>query len=114
MDGLGLSLDAVEGIGARLAEMLAAGGMHVVADLLRVAPERVHESVSASASIAQVRSWGRMCAVLQVDGMTAQWAEALVRADIGSVEEFAGRPPFELRAMFRDALAAHRIPDVPD
>ena len=40
----------MRGIGPSLAAMLAADGLHVVADLLRVAPERVHDAVSTAAS----------------------------------------------------------------
>jgi NAD(P)-dependent dehydrogenase (short-subunit alcohol dehydrogenase family) len=47
---LALPLNVIEGIGPSLAAMLAADGMHVVADLLRVAPERVHDAVSTAAS----------------------------------------------------------------
>jgi hypothetical protein len=110
---LALPLDAIEGIGPSLAATLAADGMHVVADLLRVAPERVHESVSTAASIAQVRAWSRMCALLQIDGMTPQWAEALVAAHIESVDEFAAQTPAALRTLFASARAQGRIPDEP-
>jgi hypothetical protein len=111
---LALPLDVIEGIGPSLAAMLAADGMHVVADLLRVAPERVHQAVSTAASIAQVRTWSRMCALLQIEGLTPQWAEALVAANLVSPETFAAHTPAALRTLFADARAQSRIPDEPD
>jgi hypothetical protein len=111
---LALPLNVIEGIGPSLAAMLAADGMHVVADLLRVAPERVHDAVSTAASIAQVRTWCRMCALLQVEELTPQWAEALVAADVVSVETFAAQTPASLRTLFADARTQGRIPDEPD
>ena len=111
---LALPLDVIEGIGPSLAAMLAADGMHVVADLIRVAPERVHQTVSTAASIAQVRTWSRMCALLQIEGLTPQWAEALVAANVVSPETVAAHTPAALRTLFADARAQGRIPDEPD
>jgi predicted flap endonuclease-1-like 5' DNA nuclease len=111
---LNLPLEAIEGIGPRMAELLSAAGLRTVKDFLRVAPDRIHEPVKAHASIAQVRTWVRMCALLQVEGISPQWAEALAKAGVEDLEEFARRPAAALRTLFQEARAAHLIAEEPE
>jgi hypothetical protein len=84
-----------------------------VFDLLRASAEQIHQAVKSQASIEQVRDWRSMSILLQIVGMTNQWAEALAQSDIRSIEEFLQRSVAELLAVFDNAQSSGMISDKP-
>lgn len=103
----------IEGIGPAVAQRLAAIDVHTVADLLRATPADLHQAARDVASLEQADRWRRMAAFLQVEGMSAQWAEALAAAGFDSLEALHGAGRERLRQAFDAALAAGRAPDAP-
>jgi hypothetical protein len=112
-DQLTLSTESIEGIGPATAASLKRGDIHTVGDLLRINSVRIDEVAGAKVSLERVRSWCEMAALLQVEGITPQWAEALNHADIRSVADLADEGLPSLRKHFRAAKKAGRIPEVP-
>jgi hypothetical protein len=103
----------IEGIGPAHAEALAAIRVFHVFDLLRCSVGQLHAAVKARASDDQVRSWQCMASLLQVEGMTAQWAEALCRGGMGTINELASQDLESLQAIFQRAVDHHLLRDVP-
>jgi hypothetical protein len=104
----------VEGIGAATARRLEDSGIFTVFDLLRAGAEDIHAAVHEVASLAQTLRWRAAAALLQVNGMTNQWAEALVAGGVDSIEQLHSATHAELRQALDAARAAGSIPDVPD
>ena len=102
----------IEGIGAATQKKLAALGISRVSDLLHFPASQIRGAV-ASASREQVVNWQRMAFLLQVDGVTPQWAEALVKAGADTCEKLARRNLSDLTQLFATAESSGLIPDVP-
>lgn len=106
-------VSAVEGIGPATAAALSQAGVWTVLDLLRVRFDAVHDAVRSVASTADVRSWRRMALLLQVAEMTPQWAEALVKSKIDTIDALARKSLDEIAEPMRQAKEAGVIPDQP-
>jgi hypothetical protein len=106
-------VEAIEGIGPTAAEAFNRGGVFAVFDLLRGTPERLHTAVADTASLEEVRAWRAMASLLQVDEVTPQWAEALVGAEVATIEDLHEKSLDELTEIFRAAKEAGTIPEVP-
>jgi hypothetical protein len=103
----------IEGIGPAHAEALASIHVFHVFDLLRCSVAQLHAAVKSRASEDQVLAWQSMASLLQVKGMTAQWAEALCRGGIGTINELASQELEGLQATFQRALNNHLLRDLP-
>ena len=106
-------LSAIEGIGPVTARALEGIGAYSVFDLLRASVETIHPAVSPLASVAEVRRWRSMVALLHVAVVTPQWAEALVHADVRTIADFRGLKLSELEGIFTEARRDGVVPDVP-
>ncbi len=109
----GTSVSAIEGIGPTTAAALQQAGVWTVLDLLRVRSTVIHRAVASLASEEEVRAWRRMAMLLQVAEVTPQWAEALVRHGIHTVEELSRKRMDEIRTLMREAKEHGVIPDSP-
>ena len=103
----------IEGIGPAAADALKAVNVYAVFDLLRGQVEPIHEAVQALASEAEVSSWRAMASLLQVAEVTPQWAEALARGGVTTVERLFGKSLSELQTLFTQAKDQGIIPDLP-
>ncbi len=103
----------IEGIGAASQTELQEINLYYVFDLLRASAEQIHAAVNSLASIEQVRGWRSMAILLQIQGMTNQWAEALVKSDIRTIEEFIQRTVPQLQTHFSDAQTSGWISQAP-
>ncbi len=103
----------IEGLGPRAASALAQLSIHTVTDLLHFVPQRIHQAVRTFSSINDVRQWQAMAALLQVAGMTPQWAEALVRQGVTSVGALHGKRPSDIHALMRSAEEWNWISQLP-
>jgi hypothetical protein len=103
----------IEGLGPATATRLAATGIHFVLDLLRLTPQALHSIVATTHSLEQVHHWRLMANLLEIEPMTPQWAEALVAAGVGTVEELSRRDLSWLAQAFAQAQSSGLIPDVP-
>lgn len=106
-------LTYIEGIGPVTERALQDINLFYVYDLIRAAAEQIHPGVANTHSLAQVRRWRAMAILLQVEAINHQWAEALVRAEVSSIEKLKGSSPTVLEQIFKDALEARIIPSVP-
>ena len=104
----------LEGIGPAIAQVLGAAGLRTIGDLLRVPAESIHAAVTSRASLKQARSWRSMAMLLEIPAMTPQWAEALVWKNVVRHADLCQATFEELAEYFAAALAAGRIPAVPD
>lgn len=107
------SVTLIQGIGPATAAALAAGSVVSVADLIRFPEQIIHQLVRTSCSLDQVREWREMAHFIEIEGMTGQWAEALVKGGINTFEELVGKPLEDLQAVFEQALERNLIPEVP-
>ena len=103
----------IQGIGPASAAALGDIAVFHVFDLLRADTNHLHAAVSNLASVEQVQAWREMASLLRVRGMNSQWAEALVKANMGSVAQLRGQSVEELGQIFAEAKANQIIPDTP-
>ena len=106
------SPELLEGIGPAHAKALAGGGIATIGDLLRrddVAVERLVRT-----SLEQVRGWQAAGRLLRVDGVDPDIAEALAAGGIASATDLARTPRSSVEAALAAAVAARRLPAVPD
>ena len=101
----------IEGIGETFAAYLRGAGIHTIGDLLRVTPQQIHGLMSAHASLQRIRSWCQMAALLQIEGMTPRWAEALQQAGLARPGDLRYRRFTDIRDIF---AAAHRERGLPE
>jgi hypothetical protein len=103
----------IEGIGPATASKLESIGVYTVDDLLRGSEQDIHAGVHDVASVENVRAWRQMAQLLQVRGMTNQWAEAAQGAGIDKLSALHTKSVDELSAIFAASLASGTISDVP-
>lgn len=111
---LTLPIVDVEGIGPAIAGRLQAVGVTHIGDLLWVRPAVVHGAADDLCSPAQVERWRRMAILMQVDAITPQWAEALVRQGVESLEAVYLQSAGDLADLFAAAVEQNVIPAAPD
>jgi hypothetical protein len=110
---IGTSVSAVEGIGPARAAALADAGVWTVYDLLRVPLAGLVGAAGSSVSSDEVLAWRRMAALLQVDEVTPQWAEALLRGGVETVDELSRRRLDAVDALMATAREQGVIPETP-
>lgn len=88
---IGAPVSTIEGIGPAIAGALAEIRIWTVFDLLRVPAGRIHDAVRSLASEKEVRDWKRMAMLLQVQDVSPQWAEALVKNGVETLDELQRR-----------------------
>ena len=106
-------LSYIEGIGGRVEARLQELNLFFVFDLIRASAEQIHSALKDTHSVEQVRRWRAMALLLQVDAVDGQAAEALVRADVSSIEKLKDATRAELQQLFADAEQQGMIPTVP-
>ncbi len=106
-------VDAIEGIGQKIATRLMAKGVHQATDLSRMRFGDVARAAGKGVSRQEIRAWRSMSRLLWVEQMTPQWAEALTRAGFDSLEALSEQPLYDLILMFRKARAESIIPFEP-
>ncbi len=104
---------AIQGIGAAHATRLASLAVCGVFDLLRLTASQLHAAFTGVASYDQARSWRAMASLLQVEAVTPQWAEGLVRGGVDSVAELASKDIAEVQDILTKARDEGLVPDVP-
>ena len=104
---------AIEGIGEERARLLSRMGIHSAGDLLRCTPEQVHGAGRGRIALKDARAWRNMASLMQVRGMTAQWAEALVRGGVTGIEALQYKTNRAVLAVLRRAKARRWIRSVP-
>ncbi len=108
------AVSVIEGIGPVVEEKLKTLGVFCPLDLLRHRVKVIHEAVSFQASIKQVSQWRRAASLLQIECMNGQWAEALVRGGVETIQGLSRADLSKLRTLFANALAEGVIPKAPD
>ena len=103
----------IESIGAATARRLKTISVFSVGDLLLCAPEKIHKVVSTTNSMQEVVAWRHTADLLQIEGLTPQWAEALVAAHVTRAERVVTTSPDQLMKILRLAKRRAIIPDVP-
>jgi hypothetical protein len=111
--GTDVAVTEIEGIGPAAAKALKRLGVKTALDLLKHPAQALHDAVSDLTSLDRVKDWRSMAVVMQVDGVSAQYAEALVRGGVSSLGELSHQSLDDLNTLFTDARAAHMTPDVP-
>lgn len=104
---------AIEGIGEALAARLQLYDVIDTNDLLLSTASNFHAMVADTSSLEIVTQWRRMAALLQVEGVDPQIAEALVYGGIRTVEELAWKDRATLTSIFATAAGANRLPASP-
>jgi hypothetical protein len=107
-------VSVIEGIGSTNTEALARIGVVNLLDLLQRREETVHAAVRSDASRAQVHSWRQMTALLQVREITPQWAEALVRGGIETIDELTAASFDRIKELFHQSNEERMIPSIPE
>jgi hypothetical protein len=107
------SVRSIEGIGSSISAALSRIQVDAVLDLLHVDSDEIYDAVKSMTSHAAVRSWRSMASLLQVDEITPQWAEALVKGGVQSPEELMRRDLDDVAAIFRAAYESRIIPAAP-
>jgi len=103
----------VEGVGPEMGRALARIKVHTVYDLLRCTPDLIRRT-APHLSFQQAFALRAAASLMQVRGMTAQAAEALVRAGVKSIDELQGKSVRDITAILRGARRRRLIRSVPD
>ncbi len=103
----------IEGIGPVYEAKLQAIRAHNVSDLLRVSAEQLYRALDLDVPLATVRAWRNRAALMHIQGVDHQVAEALHRGGIETVEELARQSLENLATRFAQAAEARIIPTVP-
>jgi len=106
-------VSSIEGIGPAAVTALASVKVYSVFDLLRGSIQAIHHAVHSLASENEVRSWRAMASLLEVADVTPQWAEALVRAGVTSVEILFSKSLEEIDTLMAAAMTQRIIQQVP-
>jgi hypothetical protein len=106
-------VSAIQGIGSASEQLLQRHGIYTVYDLLRAQSPAIHRVVASVASLSDARAWRQMAVLLEVATVTPQWAEALVRGGVRTLDELRHLRSDELKAVFTAARDSHIIADVP-
>lgn len=109
-----LPITTIEGIGPATAERLEAVDVERVGDLFFVSDAEVHRVCADVASLDEAASWRQMAALMEVEGIDAQRAEALVSGGIETVEELAGKRLSALLEIFQAAIDSGRLAALPE
>jgi hypothetical protein len=104
---------AIEGIGSVTEQRLAAADIFTVNDLLSCTVEQIHAQVKHITSLKQVEKWQMMARLAQINAMSLQWAEGLVRGNIETIEELAFQTVDHIRSVLTKAYNEGFTPDVP-
>ena len=81
----------VEGIGPKYAERLKAAGIETTARLVYVGADEVAKVADVPKKTAE--KWIAMCQLIKVNGIGKQYAEALVRGGVMTIEELKKGDP---------------------
>lgn len=103
----------IEGIGPAIEARLHTAGIYTVFDLIRASAAQIHLSVSDRVSLQQVQGWRTMAVFMQIEEMTNQWAEALVKGGVSSIEELVQKKQVELSDILSNAASSGLIPEAP-
>ncbi len=109
-----LPITAIEGVGPATAERLEPIQVERIADLFFVSDAQVHRACADVASFEEAAAWRQMAALMEVEGVDAQRAEALVVGGIETVEELAGKHLSVLIEVFQAAIDSGHLGALPD
>jgi hypothetical protein len=104
----------IEGIGPALAARLRPAGVSSVLDLLRVSPTLLASLLGGPNAQERILRWRAMATLMQVEEIGPQWAEALVRGGVPTLDALASRGVSQLSALFQAAVQQNIIPTAPD
>ncbi len=107
-------VDVIEGIGRRIGTILEENDVFTLVDLIRIPVSHLHAHVRAKSSIEQVEQWVSMAGLLQVRDLDPQTAEALVRANIHSLQMLYFQSIPRLTKILKEAKDEGVIPSVID
>lgn len=108
-----LSVTEIEGIGPATEQSLNSAGYFFTTDLLFAPALQIHEAVAHLASPGEVEHWQEMAHLLEIEGMTGQWAEALVTNGVSTIEALYRKDLGTLMEIFQRAVAAGTVPHAP-
>ncbi|TYP75000.1 DUF4332 domain-containing protein [Aquimarina intermedia] len=111
--GLELDIERIEGIGEVYAQALKENFIHTIRDLLFYQPAAIQRMVGNNATIDEASSWRAMAVLIQVNELTPQYAEALVRRNVSTIENVSNKKLGELETLFSEAESERLIPAVP-
>jgi len=107
-------VDAIEGIGPKTKSQLNTHNIHTLLDLIAESPGELHEKVDGLASEEEIRQWLNMAAFMQMDAVSGQFAEALIKGGVKSISEIALKPKAQLEEIFNNASSNRIIPEAPN
>lgn len=93
----------IEGIGPKYADKLHAAGIKTTARLCFVGAEEAARVTGAPVKSAE--KWIAMCQLVKINGVGKQYAEALVRGGVMTVEELKGGDPALIAGKVSDYLS---------
>lgn len=88
------SIQNVEGIGPKYAELLKQQGIDTTAKLLEICCNRKGREELAektTISVSSILKWVNMCDLFRINGVAGQFAELLERAGVDTVKELCNR-----------------------
>jgi nucleotidyltransferase/DNA polymerase involved in DNA repair len=102
----------IEGVGPSVTRALSRMRVHTVFDLLRCTPDQIRRAAS-HLSFADAYGLRSAASLLQVRGMSGQWAEALVKGGVKSIDELQGKSSHEVLDLLRRARRRRIIRSLP-
>jgi hypothetical protein len=104
----------IEGIGEAYAEKLANVGIYHIGDLVFIDPEIEYTRLDSEIPLPNLGKWKAMAAFMQIPGINNQFAEALVRNDIFTLEDLFEASPEKIVKKIDDAFDKKIIPEKAD
>ena len=107
------AVEEIEGIGESFGARLREAGITTIIELLAARSEVLATVTDVRADGERLARWKSAARLMLLHGVTAQWAEALVRGGISDVSDLASAELSELRAVFETAREEGIIPEPP-
>lgn len=104
----------IEGVGKTYAEKLANVGIYTIGDLVFIDPEIEYTRLDSEIPLPNLKKWKSMASFMQAPGINNQFAEALVRSDVFTIEDLFNPPPSEIVKKIEDAYNKNIIPEKVD
>ena len=108
-----INIEEIEGIGPAYSEMLSSVDIYDTIDLLYHTALQIYDWFQSSISQDQATTWRAMANLLQIQAITPQYAEALVKSEIQTMEDLQALSLSDATQIFEDARNNSLIPDIP-
>ena len=105
-----ISVIEIEGVGKTYAKKLANVEIYTIGDLVFIDPEIEYTRLDSEIPLPNLKKWKSMATFMQVPGINNQFAEALVRSGVLTLEDLFNPSPSGIVKKIEDAYKKKIVP----